>query len=331
MAEAQNIQLDQLDNVFTAVVIGECGMGKSTVVYNLIGRPAEIQIDGTNPEGVTKDFIPFPADLRGTDRKCDKIIDSPGQGDQTVRLVEWVAKAEASFTTVNAILCCVSETNPRITLGAELVAQMIQKGFLGDVDAALKDEEKMDLLCNAVVLVGTKGNLAGRKSRKTMANTTSKHFAKRCGLPFVKYVAVDAGEWEEGTDNEDETPILVLEPLQKHLANLKAKIDDLQRKGKTQTQVMKYTPIENTQLIDMCCTAMGVEVTDEDKRKMADQLDAWRTIVRGLLGFLSFDAKIRGKALEDLERARKNILANVNFMYEELKKKFSRSTGAGAN
>eukprot|EP00493_Phyllostaurus_siculus_P005379 UN05418 len=104
-------------------------------------------MDGTSPEGVTKDFEPFSADLRGTGRKLDRIIDTPGIGDQTVRLVEWLAYAEIAFATVDAIVCCVSEINPRITLGATLVTYLIQKGFLGDLDAARGDAERFQLLC----------------------------------------------------------------------------------------------------------------------------------------------------------------------------------------
>jgi len=317
MAEAHNVRKDE---AFTAIVIGECGMGKSTLVYNLIGRPSQVQIDGTDPQGVTKTFSPFFANLRGTARKNDKIIDTPGIGDQTVRLVEWVTMAEKAFSQVNAIVCCVSETNPRITLGAELVTQMINKGFLGDVDAARNDPEKFELLCNAVVLVGTKGNLAGRKSRKAMAKETATQFAKRCNLPWVKYVAVDAGDWEEGTDNEDETPPLVLDPLQKHLADLKEMIDDLERKGKSQKDVMKYTQIQKEDMINMCCNAMGVEVNDEDRRKMAHDLDVWRNTLQGVTGVFSFDAKRREKAWEHFRKARDGLKANIEYTFEEMKK-----------
>jgi len=317
MAEAQNVYQE---NAFTAIVIGECGMGKSTLVYNLIGRPDNVQIDGTSPDGVTKQFNPFSANLRGTNKKHDKVLDTPGIGDQTVRLVEWVAMAEAAFTTVNAIICCVSETNPRITLGAELVTQMIQKGFLGDLDSARADEEKFELLCNAVILVGTKGNLATKKSRRAMEKETSTKFAQRCGLPFIKYVSIDAGEWEEPDEGEDEeTPCLVLDPLQKHLANLKAMIDDLARKGKSQKEIMKYNQIENSELISICCNAMGVEVTDEDKRKMADELDVWRNTIRGVTGVFSTDPERRQKAVDCLWKVKEGIQKNIEYAFQEIK------------
>jgi len=319
MAEAHNVRKDE---AFTAIVIGECGMGKSTLVYNLIGRPSQVQMDGTDPQGVTKTFSPFFANLRGTARKHDKIIDTPGIGDQTVRLVEWVTMAEKAFSQVNAIMCCVSETNPRITLGAELVTQMINKGFLGDVDAARNDPEKFDLLCNAVVLVGTKGNLATRKSRKAMAKETANQFAKRCKLPWVKYVAVDAGDWEEDTDNEDETPHLVLDPLQKHLADLKEKIDELERKGKKQKDAMKYTQIQKEDMIDMCCKAMGVEVTDEDRRKMGEELDLWRNTVQMVKNAFSFDAVKREKAVQHFNKLREGLMSNIMYTLDEIKKLF---------
>jgi len=323
MAEAHNVHQD---DTFTAIIIGECGMGKSTLVYNLIGRPDEVQIDGTDPEGVTKQFNPFAANLRGTNRKHDKIIDTPGIGDQTVRLVEWVAMAEAAFGTVNAIVCCVTETNPRITLGAELVTQMIQKGFLGDINAARADKEKFELLCNAVILVGTKGNLATKKSRRAMERDTAKKFAQRCGLPFVKYIAVDAGDWEEPEeeDAQDETPHLVLDPLQKHLANLKAMIDDLERRGKSQRSVMKYTQIESTELIEICCNSMGVPVTDEDKRKMQDELDVWRNTIRGITGIFSTDSRRRERAVKCLIKARDGIIENINYAFTEIKNSLVR-------
>jgi len=318
MAEADRANKD---NRFTAVIIGECGMGKSTVVYNLAGRPQlDVSLDGTNPDGVTKKFTPYKANLRGLNKCYDKIIDTSGIGDQTVGLIEWVSMAEKTFEEVNCILCCVSETNPRITLGADLVTKMINRGFLGDKDRAIGDAELTDLLCNAVVLVGTKGNMATKRMRKSMKATTA-NFAKKCGLPHVKYVAVDAGEWEEDSEDEDETPVLVLDALQQHLANLKGMIDDLEAKGKSQHTVMEYKQIKNTELVDMVCKSLNLEVTDEAKREMAQELDVWRNAVRSVTHLFSFDAEMREKGIGYLTKTKEGIVANVHFMFEEMKRK----------
>jgi len=294
---------------FTALIIGECGMGKSTLVYNLAGRPeVDSQLDGTEATGVTKEFTGYDADLRGLNQSDDIVIDTPGIGDQTVRLTDWVAKAERAFQQVNAIICCVSECNPRITLGSDLVTNMINRGFLGDVNRAKKDPQLFDLLCNAVIVVGTKGNLAMKKMRRSMQKNTAPAFAKKCGLEKVKYIAIDAGDWEEpDSGEEDETPMLEVGPLQSHLAKLKGMIDDLEASGKCQHSVMKYVPIKKEELIDMCCCAMGVELTDEDKRRMAEELNdtCWRASTKW------FQSLLPSKNNEEFQNENEEIVTEL--------------------
>lgn len=84
---------------------------------------------------------------------------------------------------------------------------------------------------------------------------------------------------------------------------------------------MKYTQIQKEDMINMCCNAMGVEVTEEDRRKMADDLDIWRNTLQGVTGVFSFDTKQREKALEHLRIARDGIMSNIKYTFDEMMKK----------
>jgi len=298
---------------FTALIIGECGMGKSTVVYNLAGRPKlKSMIDGMDPNGVTKDFEAFDANLRGVGF-ADAVLDSPGLGDQDVKLPEWIAKAERSFQEVNAIVVCVSETNPRITMGAELVTMMIKRGFLGHLKG--DDSETRNLLRDSVIVAGTKGNLATRKLRKAMP-TIAASFAKKCGLEAVTYIPMDACGWEEPDDGE-ETPVVNPKKLQAHLASLKKKIDALPA-SKSQHKVMAYKQIKETEMIDMACTVMGINVSDETRQEMVRELGFWRNLLRGISSLFSLKSCTRAKALKWLSKAGKSFASTFTCMATDI-------------
>jgi len=294
----------------TALVIGECGMGKSTVVYNLAGRPKlKSMIDGMDPNGVTKDFEAFNANLRGAGL-VDLALDSPGLGDQDVKLPEWIGKAERSFKEVDAIIVCVSETNPRITMGAELVTMMVKRGFLGHLRG--DDNETRSLLQDSIIVAGTKGNLATKKLRKAMP-TIAASFAKKCGLEAVTYIPMDACGWEEPDDRE-ETPVVNLKKLQAHLASLKKKNDALP-KSKSK---LAYKEIKETEMIDMACNVMGIKVDDETRRAMAKELGFWRNLLRGITSLFSLKKATREKTLMHLSRVGKSITSTVSGMAEDI-------------
>jgi len=279
MAEAANIKKTR----FRAIVIGEPGMGKSTVTYNLAGRP-ELKgerkfLDGMDAKGVTKKFEPFKVDLRGAGFK-DLLIDTPGLGDQDVKLGEWLGKAEAGFGMVDAIIVCVSETNPRITMGAELVSLMIGGGFLKDA----KKQQQRELLHDKIVLVGTKGNLATKKMRRAMPGV-AKQFAEKAELNDVgvTYIPIDAGTWEE--PDHDETPPLVLDALREHFRKLTIKIRRLEREG-VDTKI-SYHKIENKKLVTMAFNCLGIEATKEKIDEVAKELGFWRNTLSGFGNFIT--------------------------------------------
>jgi len=278
MAEAAHSQKTQ----FSAIVIGEPGMGKSTVTYNLAGRPKlegeRKFLDGMDAKGVTKHFEPFKVNLRG-EGFVDTLIDTPGLGDQDVKLGEWLGKAEKGFGMVDAIIVCVSETNPRITMGAELVSLMIGGGFLKDA----KNKKQRELLHDKIVLVGTKGNLATNKMRRAMSGV-AQQFAVKAELKDVgvTYIPVDAGTWEE--PDYDETPVLVLKKLREHFRKLTSKIRRLESEG-IDTKI-SYSKIENKKLVTMALGVLGVEATKEKVKEVSEQLGFWRNALSGVGNFL---------------------------------------------
>jgi len=307
-----------IEEYFTAIDVGECGQGKSTVAFNLRLRPhLNVPMDGVASNGVTKNFIPYKADLRGLGMIVDKIIDTPGIGDGDVNLIQWVAACERAFEEVNAILVCVSECNPRITLGAELVTNLVNKGFLGDLSTIRKDPEAYELLCNSIVVVGTQGNLAGPRLRKAMPDTVAS-FAKKCGVPTVAYAPCPAlPDWE---DDGESTPVLDMSALHKHLRKLKGMIERLEKKGKRQRDVMKFSKINESEVIDMVCKAAGVEVTEEYKRKMAEELGVLRNFIGAAKHLFSFDEKSREEGWKKLDTMFKSLTDTVTAVWTEAKR-----------
>jgi len=277
----------------TAIIIGEPGMGKSTLVYNLAGRPQlegeRTQLDGTDAKGVTKKFETFAVDLRGEGLQ-DSAVDTPGLGDQEVKLTKWLALAEKCFESVDAIIICVSETNPRITMGAELVSLMVANGFL---NAAKSDNPKYkSLMKNSIILVGTKGNCATKKMRRAMPGVADL-FAEKAGLKDVgvTYIPVDAGDWEE-PDEYEETPVLDLNKLQAHFRQLGAQITQEQKKGGLQ---IEYENVDALDLIGWANDLLGLQLTDAQKRNMAKDLGFWRNAVGAVVNFAQGKWKVAGK------------------------------------
>lgn len=264
----------------TTIIIGEPGMGKSTMVYNLAGRPQlegeRTQLDGTDAKGVTKTFETFKVDLRGEGFK-DGALDTPGLGDQEIKLTQWLAQAERCFQTVDAIIICVSETNPRITMGAELVSLMVANGFLSTAKADNPKYKK--LMKNSIILVGTKGNCATKKMRRAMPGVADL-FAEKAGLKDVgvTYIPVDAGDWEE-PDEYEETPVLDLSKLQAHFRGLAGQILREQSGGVH----IEYKMVDATELIGWANDILGLRLTDEQKRQMAKELGFWRNAVGAIV------------------------------------------------
>jgi len=314
-AEWQNGGGENKD-IFTAIIIGECGQGKSTVTYNLRLRPQLLApMDGVAANGVTKEFIPYKVDLCGSGRKECRALDSPGIGDGDVNLIQWVSLCEKAFKEVNAIIVCVSECNPRITLGAELVTNLVNKGFLGDVQKIKADKEAYAVLCDSIVVVGTQGNLAGPRLRNAMP-TTVETFAKKCGLPRVPYVSCPAApNW---VDDGKSTPVLDVSALHKHLAKLKGMVDVMEAKGTKQKDVVKYTQIEETTLVEIVCRASGVEISEEVKRKMAEELGFLRNFLYGTSGLFSLKYEERQAALKRCHTAFKTAMDNLTAVWTEM-------------
>jgi len=306
-----------IEEYFTAIDVGECGQGKSTVAFNLRLRPhLNVPMDGVASNGVTKTFDPYKADLQGSGNTNGKLIDSPGIGDGDVNLITWVATCEKAFKEVNAIIVCVSECNPRITLGAELVTNLVNKGFLGDVAKIKSDPDAFALLCNSIVVVGTQGNLAGPRLRAAMPETV-KSFAQKCALPEVSFCQCPSVPgWQ---DDGKSTPVLDVSSLQKHLSHLKDMIDSLERRGRRQHQVMKYTRIQAHDVIDMVCKAAGVEVTEEVRRKMAEELGVLRNLIAAARHLFSFDHKARMEGWKRLDTSFRTLIQNATTLWTEAK------------
>lgn len=293
----------------TAIIIGEPGMGKSTLVYNLAGRPQlegdRTQLDGTDAKGVTKTFEAFAVDLRGEGLE-DNALDTPGLGDQEVKLTKWLALAEKCFETVDAIIICVSETNPRITMGAELVSLMVANGFLKNANS--DNPKYKSLMKNSIILVGTKGNCATKKMRRAMPGVADL-FAEKAGLKDVgvTYIPVDAGDWEE-PDEYEETPVLDLNKLQAHFRQLANQVTQEQSRGLK----IQYEQVDATDLISWANDLLGLQLTDAQKREMARDLGFWRNAVGAVVNFAQGRWKVASK---NCARVANNVWGSITEIF----------------
>lgn len=121
------------------LVIGECGDGKSSLVAKLIDKNFEkgdqlLEI-AKKARGVTKHINVYGGPAKGNKRIL--LWDTPGIGDKDITAMELLSRIEVLLgkrgqVDFGAVLVTNKIANNRVTLGAQIVQTIVDKGFCGD-------------------------------------------------------------------------------------------------------------------------------------------------------------------------------------------------------
>lgn len=147
-------------NSYKAIIVGECGDGKSTIIKATLenfGATYDKQklVCDTKSKGVTKNVNIYEFTMDG---QTAYLLDTPGVGDATVKiaqLVEVISEVLEGIQ-VDVMVICNAMTKRRVTLGAQIVSGMIQEGIVKKGHTGCHDN---------IILVGTQLDLYTAKCK----------------------------------------------------------------------------------------------------------------------------------------------------------------------
>eukprot|EP00494_Astrolonche_serrata_P026709 UN26972 len=170
------------NKIIKVLIVGEVGMGKSTLVYNLDCNKDKKTIDGIAAEGVTKEFKPYKnCNLTGVPGS-GIVLDTPGIGDDDVPPFKWIAMCEKAVDQADYIGVCCNENHPRITLGSKVMAFLMKEGVVSH-----NGKKRLEDSIFIIETMGQTGKKDRKKSQKGMDNVRKK-FAEKCGLEKVPLI-----------------------------------------------------------------------------------------------------------------------------------------------
>lgn len=127
------------------LIYGDAGVGKSTLINEMVGQEFEVAKTGKKSRGVTKEISGYPSCYKGIDFI---LVDVPGIGDQDRKVTDVLDELSSLYDGVAfaALLILVDGSSPRFTLGAQLIPRLF--------DVVFKDSECH--WCENTIVVGTK-------------------------------------------------------------------------------------------------------------------------------------------------------------------------------
>jgi len=172
------------------LVIGEVGDGKSTMV-SALRDPAQAPLPetGKHPRGITKaitNYIGLPINGQRIE-----LLDTPGIGDMDITPTKLISLLEERLGShhqahVDGVLVTSPVSDGRIKLGAQVVATIVDKGFLGG-----------DKWSN-IILVGTKSDRAeDDKERTFFREEIGREFFSRAPKQHGSVVLVSRDDYSE--------------------------------------------------------------------------------------------------------------------------------------
>ncbi len=158
------------------LVIGECGDGKSTLVNHMRDpiRSQEAQA-GLRVSGITKDIVEYPG--MPIEEQDFTFLDTPGIGDKDVTPAQLMAMLENRLSPpvldkfkpppIHCILVTTKTTNRRVSLGAQVVEMLVNKGFVGPTK------------WQNVIFVGTMSDEADEETLQFFRTDVVPHFFRK--------------------------------------------------------------------------------------------------------------------------------------------------------
>lgn len=157
------------------LVVGECGDGKSTLIKKF-AVAGNIPKCGLDPNGVTKELTRY--DCGTICGRRVSMIDSPGVGDGEITPAKLAVLIEAALTHANikvqGVLLTSGVHSNRVTLGANVCAMLVDKGFVGGMakwDEIILVGTQSDR-CSAPEIQNFRTNLLAKLNQRVNGNIT---------------------------------------------------------------------------------------------------------------------------------------------------------------
>ena len=232
------------------IVWGEAGVGKSTLINDLLGHRAAAVGDGSSAAGVTKALTGYLGNVNGIPVK---LWDMPGHGDHDISPWEVLTVLALTFRDlkVDGILI-LTKDKLRVNTGPRMVAKLLDMSFtasdkwsamalIGTMAESWTQREKTNF--GSTVLASFNAKVQGNVTRVAVTSTQSRQdvidvisqLARGSGvgsmtLPDVRAVARMTLE-EQGVspDEIDAEMDQQVREMNKQYADLVAKFEDMKR------------------------------------------------------------------------------------------------------
>jgi len=255
--KGENNQI-HIEYVFNAVIIGEIGDGKSSLVQALtVAEERSEVLVARASRGVTKEIRKTqirPELLQSTNAY---ILDCPGTGDADVSIRDMIDSMETfcETTNISCIILTCDASKGRCSLGARLANALVQRGFVNSYEH--------------VVICGTKGDrLEDDEDREQWIEEIAQEINGENFDGEIKNICVSSLKMKKDKSSK-EGPTKYNVDLDHPDTNIEHLISCL-KKIKDLGTYAQYSMPDITELVNSIAQIMGETMTDKQKREADD-------------------------------------------------------------